>query len=134
MVRWGSSIVAVTTVLALGAATAQATSSTGNQNPAFKVTASLTPTRAHAGDVVRGVATVTNVSSRSLRVTFEADFSGPASGEAAAMGGRLGPGESYELHFRSRVTDRSPKGRFDLVVTATNRAGTSKASAHATSS
>jgi uncharacterized protein (DUF58 family) len=134
MVRWLSSIVAVASVLAVGATTAEATSSTGTQNPAFKVTASLTPTTAHAGDVIRGVATVTNVSSRTVRVTFEADFSGPAAGEAAGMGGRLGPGESFELRFHSRVTDRSPKGRFVLVVTAKNGAGTSKASAHATSS
>jgi hypothetical protein len=134
MVRWVSSIVAVAAVLAFGAATAQATSSTGNQNPAFNVMASLAPTTAHAGDVIRGVATVTNVSARTVNVTFEADFSGPASGEAAGMGGRLGPGESFELRFHSRVMERSPKGRFVLVVTAKNGAGTSKASAHATSS
>lgn len=122
----------VTLLTAWVCAAAQATSTTWHQNPDLVVTAKLTPTKAHIGDVVYGVATVTNVSDGKLRVNFEADFETPSSGEAAGTGGRLEPGHTVKLKFQRLVTGKE-LGRFTLSVHASSKNGRSTASVQATS-
>jgi len=116
------------------AGTAWATSTSGNQNPDLLVTATLTPTHAHVGDVISGVATVTNTTDHRIRVGFELEFERPTSGVGGAGDAILGPGQSLEFRFHHQVRVNSVKGDYLLIVRATDRHGTSHARAHASSS
>jgi hypothetical protein len=116
------------------AGTAWATSTSGHQNPDLLVTASVLPTHAQTGDVIKAVATVTNTTDHRIRVGAEFEFDKPTSGVGGAADSILGPGQSLEFHFHAAVKANSVKGDYLLIVRATAKHGTSHARAHASSS
>ena len=118
----------------VAAGTAWATSTSGHQNPDLLVTASVLPTHAHTGDVIKAVATVTNTSDHRIRVGIEFEFDKPTSGVGGAADGILGPGQSLEFHFHHAVKANSVKGDYLLIVRAVDKRGASHARAHASSS
>lgn len=120
--------------LAMMAGTASATTSTHDQNPDLRITVSLLPTNAHAGDTVVGTILVTNTTKHRLNVEVDSDFEYPNGGEGSAAFGSVGPGETFTQKFHRKVTATSPKGPFMLMSKAFDRNGASHARAHAVSS
>jgi hypothetical protein len=118
--------VAVVAVMVAGwmCASAQATSSTGHQNPDLIVTATVTPSHVQLGDVVHGVAKVTNVSSGKVRVNFIATFETGKTFEGAGLSGRLEPGKTVKLKF-DRVMTSDELGTITLKVRAGDKNGRS---------
>jgi hypothetical protein len=120
---------------ALLAPAAWATTHTGQQNPQLRVVASVTPTAAHAGDTLVARATVTNMTKRTLTISWGLTFETPTSGQGEETAGlRIAPGATVRQVFRRAITASSPKGTYKLEVHASNRAGRSHATASATAS
>ena len=113
------------------AGTAWGTSTSGNQNPDLLVTASVFPTHAHTGDVVKAIAAVTNTTDHRIRVGFEFEFDKPTSGVGGAGEGILGPGQSLEFCFHQAVKANSVRCDYLLIVRAVDKRGPSHARAHA---
>jgi uncharacterized protein (DUF58 family) len=119
----------VTAAVAAFAATAGATTVTRHQNPHYRVTASLLPTSVAVGGRLTAKVSVTNTTARARMVTIEYEYDGPSSAEGAGMSPvRLAAHATWSQTFRRTASD---PGGYKLIVRASDKAGTSHATATA---
>jgi uncharacterized protein (DUF58 family) len=111
------------------AAASLATTSSGHQNPHYRVVARLVPSTVAAGGSFSANVTVTNTSGRAREVLIQYDVSGPTSGFGVGFSPvRLRAGQTWTRRFTFRADDR---GRWKLTLKAQDDLGTSRATAHA---
>lgn len=112
------------------AAPAASTTGSGNQNPDLAVTVSLTPDEVSVGQTATATSSVTNRSSRRQAVTIVYSLTVP-SGQvfSASETVTLRPGEALTRSASYTRDGDEPNGTYTLTVSATDRNGTSTASA-----
>jgi hypothetical protein len=119
-----------TTILAVFASSAGATTVTRHQNPHYRVTASLLPTNVAVGGRLTVSFTITNTTSRAHTVTIDYEFDAPSSGEGGGIAGtRLAAHASWTKVFKRTASEA---GSYTAIVRATDGVGTSHARATAT--
>ena len=109
-------------------ATAAASTHTGNQNPDLVVTASIGPNHLDVGERSFWSMSVTNTTSKRIRVHVFVVVSTPDEGGEEIIDGTLGPGQSFtEQHaFKARAA-----GSYTVSVKARDKNGTSRTHASA---
>jgi hypothetical protein len=111
------------------AAGARATTVTRHQNPHYRVTASLLPTTVAVGSKLTAKVSVTNTTARARMVSIEYEFDAPSSGEGTVMPStRLAAHATWSHTFRRTASEA---GAYKLIVKAADKAGTSHATATA---
>jgi uncharacterized protein (DUF58 family) len=112
---------------------AQATTGTGQQNPRLAVTVSLSPDTASNGDVVTATETVRNTSSVKRTVALTGTLTTP-DGRTLSRSGTvvLKPGQTSTQSQTYTVTPSDARGTYTLRLDASNRNGTSSATATVT--
>jgi len=123
----------VLVLLAAGAAAAYAHTVTGTQNPQLRVTVSIRPVHATAGETIVATETIVNTTKRTLNVTWGMEWDTPTSGLGSVGAGKVGPGVIDHQVFRSKVTATSVKGAFTISAHASDHRGGSHAATRATS-
>jgi uncharacterized membrane protein len=123
----------------VGSGVAQATSATGTQNPDLTAFVSLTndggggdanPDTATAGESVTVVLAVTNNTSRTQATTVTATLEDPAGrSQTVTRHIAIGAGETARLGFSYTVDPSFDTGVYALTLAASNRNGTSSATA-----
>jgi uncharacterized protein (DUF58 family) len=117
----------------LFASGAQATTGSGHQNPTLAVTVSGSPNTVHNGDVVTATETVKNTSSVRLTATVTGTLTTP-DGRTLTQSKSivLKPQQAMTEHQTYTVSASDPRGTYTLRLDATNRVGTSSATARVT--
>jgi hypothetical protein len=117
----------------LFASGAQATTGTGHQNPKLAVRVSGSPNTAHNGDVVTATETVTNTSSVKQTAAVTGTLTTPDGRTLTqSMTVVLKPRQAMTESQTYTVSSSDPRGTYTLRLDATNRTGTSSATAPVT--
>jgi hypothetical protein len=132
-------LVMLVAALTLLAGPAFATSGTGTQNPDLTVAVSLSNSgggadgdvdTATAGELVTVAGALTNNTSRSQYVTVRLTLAGPDGFTVSyAVPVFVGAHQTAKVSFDLPVQDYYPTGAYDLTAAASNRNGTSSATA-----
>lgn len=112
---------------------AQATTGTGHQNPDLAVTVSLSPDTATNGQVVTATETVKNTASVKRTVSLTGTVTTP-DGRTLSRSGTivLKPGQTSTQRQTYTVSPSDPRGTYALRLDASDRNGTSSATATVT--
>jgi hypothetical protein len=117
----------------LFASGAQATTGSGHQNPNLAVTVSGSPNTARNGDVVSATEAITNTSSVRQTAAVTGTLTTPDGRTLTqSMTIVLKPRQVVTEHQSYTVSSSDPRGTYTLRLVATNRAGTSSATAAVT--
>jgi hypothetical protein len=117
----------------LFASGAQATTGSGHQNPKLAVTVSGSPNTARNGDVVTATETVKNTSSARQTAAVTGTLTTPDGRTLTqTMTVVLKPRQAMTESQTYTVSSSDPRGTYTLRLDATNRAGTSSATAKVT--
>lgn len=132
-------IAVVAGALALAGGSALATSATGTQNPDLTVTVALSniggghdanPDTATAGESVTASASVRNNTSRSQSVAVRVTLTGPGGVVLSYPASiKIAAGQTAQVSYAVTVQAEYPLGTYNLTVSASNRHGTSSATA-----
>lgn len=123
--------ICVAAIFAAFAATADAITVTGTQNPQFRVRVTITPAHPTVGQTVVATFRITNVTRHSLKGEWSFTWSTPQSGIGAAMAGTLPPGRIAGETLRRKVTATTPKGSYVISASVSDGRGSSHARAKA---
>ncbi len=131
-------VVALMLLCMASVSTAFASAGTGNQNPDLTVSVSLTsngsnPDQATVGDIVTIKTAVTNNTARTItaKISAHIEFTGTQY-TTPAIPVRLRPGQTLSQTASFTVESFIPKGTYSITIMASDRNGTSSATASIT--
>lgn len=125
-------LVCAMAILTAIAGVAVANTTSGNQNPQLRVTASLTPNSVNTGATLHGVISVTNTTSKTRHVSITWEYDTPNSGMGTAMSPiPIKPHATWTHTFNP--TSRAA-GKYTLIMQAGDAKGSSKTTATAKAS
>ncbi len=118
----------------LAGAAAYASTVTGQQNPQFRVTVTITPNHPAVGDTVVATVRIVNRTRHNHRGSWEVTWVQPDSGISAALDGVLfRPGVVLTDREHAKVTSDTPAGKYTISASIRDTSrGRSHASASAT--
>ena len=125
-------LVCTMAILTTIAGVAVANTTSGNQNPQLRVTASLTPNSVKTGATLHGVISVTNTTSKTRQVSITWEYDTPRSGVGTAMSPiPIKPHATWTHAFnpKARVA-----GKYRLIMQAGDARGSSRTTATAKAS
>ena len=127
-------VLAVATMVStLGTSVALATSDTGTQNPDVTVSISLSPDVVTAGDTLTASGSATNNTTKKRRFKVVLTLTVPGGASFSVKKSvRLGPGKTVSVSESFTIPAGLPLGQYSLTLSATNKNGTSSATATTT--